>query len=193
MKKMRLAILASGSGSNAEAIIKWAEKSPLAEVVCVGSNVRGAKVLERAQKYNVPAFFHLKKKNSAEDKVGYDARLAAKLAVFQPDIIILAGYMRLLSSDFLKSFNYKVINIHPSFLPAFPGADGYGDAYKAGVAETGCTVHYVDEGLDTGIIIAQKKFPMIKGETFEEFKSRGLAIENSFYPEVLENLLLKGL
>lgn len=187
MKKFRLAILASGSGSNAEAIMNWAERSELASVVCLGCNKKEAVVLKRAEKFNVPVFTVLKKKN--ETKSEYDKRLSEKLDQFKPDWIVLAGYMRLLSSEFLKHYNYKVINIHPSLLPQFPGLDGYGDAFKAGIAESGCTVHYVDDGLDTGAIIAQKKLPLLKGESFEDFKRRGLAIENSFYPEVLEKLL----
>jgi phosphoribosylglycinamide formyltransferase-1 len=192
MGKVKIAILASGSGSNAEAIIKWAKTSEIAEVVCVLSNRRDALVLNRAFNYNIEAFSVLKRKN--EEAIDYDKRLAAKLQEFSPDFIVLAGFMRLLSSDFLKTFNYNIINIHPSLLPLFPGMDGYGDAFKAGVSESGCTVHYVDEGMDTGKIIAQKKFPLIAGESFEDFKKRGLAIENKFYPEVLEKLLLsKGL
>lgn len=192
MGKVKIAILASGSGSNAEAIINWAKSSDIAEVVCVLSNKRDALVLNRAFNYNIEAFSVLKRKS--EDAVNYDKRLAAKLQKFSPDFIVLAGFMRLLSSDFLKTFNYKIINIHPSLLPLFPGMDGYGDAFRAGVSESGCTVHYVDEGMDTGKIIAQKSFPLIAGESFEDFKKRGLAIENKFYPEVLEKLLLsKGL
>lgn len=187
LKKIRLAILASGSGSNAEAIMKWAETSNLVEVVCVSSNVKAAQVLSRSQKFNVPTIVHLKK-TSEETRESYDLRLIEKLKNYKPEWIILAGYMRLLSSAFLKHFNYQVINIHPSLLPAFPGTDGYGEAYAAKVTESGCTIHYVDEGLDTGAIIAQQKFPLKPHESLEEFKKRGLAIENSFYPEVLEKL-----
>lgn len=188
MKKFRLAILASGSGSNAEAIMKWAESSELATVVCLASNVSTAPVIKRAGKYQVPVIVHLKK-NKLETRELFDQRLIEKLKHYKPDWIILAGYMRLLSREFLEHFNHQVINIHPSLLPAFPGTDGYGEAFSAGVEESGCTVHYVDEGMDTGSIIAQRSIPMIKNESLEEFKKRGLVIENSFYPEVIENLL----
>lgn len=190
MKKIRLAILASGNGSNAEAIMKWAMTSAEASVVCLGSNKEDAFALKRSEKFNIPRFALEKIKN--ETKENYDQRLLDALSAYDPDWIILAGYMRLLSSLFLKHFNYKVINIHPSLLPAFPGLDGYGDAHKASVAESGCTIHYVDEGLDTGLIIAQKKIALIKDESLEDFKRRGLALENQFYPEVLD-LLFKGL
>ncbi len=187
MNKKRIAILASGAGSNAEAIMAWAQSSTLAEVVCVGSNVKSALVIERAKFFEVPTIIHLKKKN--ENNRDYDLRLCEKLKAYSPDWIVLAGYMKLLSPEFLKRFQGRVINIHPSLLPAFPGLDGYGDAYKANVVESGCTIHFVDEGMDTGPIIAQRKFLLIKGESFEDFKKRGLLIENQFYPEVLEKLL----
>src|SRR4051812_25793000 len=129
MKKARLAILASGSGTNAESIMFWAKNSDCAEVVCLGSNKKEAKVLERARKFSVPCFVHLKK-NKSELRESYDLRLVEKLKAFKPDWIILAGYMRILSADFIKSFDGKIINIHPSLLPDFPGTDGYGDAYN---------------------------------------------------------------
>lgn len=186
MSKVKLAILASGSGSNAEAIMKWAATSDIAEVVCVGSNKKAAMVISRAEIVNIPKFTILKRKN--ESRESYDERLAGALSEYKPDWIILAGFMRLLTESFLEKFNHQVINIHPSLLPKFPGLDGYGDAFKAGVIESGCTVHYVDAGLDSGAIIEQRIFPMISGESFEDFKKRGLSIENKFYPEVLEKL-----
>lgn len=186
MTKIKLAILASGNGSNAESLMKWAASSDLVEVVCVLSDKRKAHVLERAKNQNVPAVYVLKKKN--EDKTYFEQRMIAKLQDFRPDWIILAGFMKILGPHFLKAYDKKIINIHPSLLPLFPGADGYGDAYRAEVLESGCTIHYVDAGVDTGAIIAQKSFPLQKGESFEDFKARGLAIENKFYPEVLEKL-----
>ncbi|MDD4972814.1 MAG: phosphoribosylglycinamide formyltransferase [Bacteriovorax sp.] len=186
MSKIKLAILASGSGSNAEAIMKWAATSDIAEVVCVGSNKKAAMVISRAEIFNIPKFTVLKKKN--ESRESYDERMSGALSEYKPDWIILAGFMRLLTESFLEKFNHQVINIHPSLLPMFPGLDGYGDAFKAGVIESGCTVHYVDAGLDSGAIIEQRIFPMIPGESFEDFKKRGLSIENKFYPEVLEKL-----
>lgn len=189
MNKIKLAILASGSGSNAEAIMKWAATSNVAEVVCVGSNKKDALVLSRALKFNISNFTVLKRKNETREK--YDERMLRELNYYKPDWIILAGFMRLLSNKFLLEYNFKVINIHPSLLPDFPGMDGYGDAFRAKVSESGCTIHYVDEGLDSGAIIAQKKIPLIEGESLEDFKKRGLQEENKFYPEILE-ALFKG-
>jgi phosphoribosylglycinamide formyltransferase-1 len=187
MEKIKLAILASGNGSNAEAIIKWAKMSDIAEVVCVLSDKREALVLRRAFDLNIPAFSVLKRKN--EKREDFDQRMLVKLSNYRPDWIVLAGFMKLLTPVFLKNFEGRVVNIHPSLLPLFPGKDGYGEAFKADVSESGCTIHYVDEGMDTGLIIAQTSFPKIAGESFENFKARGLAIENRFYPTVLEKIL----
>lgn len=189
--KIKLAILASGSGSNAEAIMKWAEDSTLAEVVCVGSDKRKAFVHERARKYNVPSFAVVKK--LGEERTSFDKRLIARLENYRPDWIVLAGYMKLLTPNFLEHFPGRVINIHPSLLPAFPGKDGYGEAFQAGIEVSGCTIHYVDEGMDTGTIIAQTTFPRFSEDTLEEFKKRGLAVENEFYPQVLEKLIKDSL
>lgn len=187
--KKKLAIFASGSGSNAESIMEWAKKSNLAEVVCVFSDRREARVLERAKNKNVPSFCLKKKK--LETKEEFDQRIMKNLLSYEPEWIVLAGYMKLLTTPFLEQYKNRVINIHPSLLPLFPGMDGYGEAFRAGVSESGCTVHYVDEGMDTGLVIEQKRFPVIPGESLEEFKKRGLSIENEFYPQVIEKLFLK--
>ena len=131
------------------------------------------------------------KKKKEESRAEYDHKLIVVLSDYSPDWIVLAGYMKILTPSFLNVFKNKVINIHPSLLPFFPGKDGYGDAFRAGVEESGCTIHYVDEGVDTGLIIAQRKFPKISGETFEDFKKRGLKNENEFYPEILEKIFRK--
>lgn len=190
MTKIKLAILASGSGSNAQAIMNWARVSEMAEVVCVLSDKKNALVLERARLEGIPALLVRKRKNETREE--FDQKMMVRLADFNPDWIVLAGFMKLLTPSFLNVFKNKIVNIHPSLLPLFPGTDGYGDAFKAGVSESGCTIHYVDEGMDTGKIIDQKKFNLIPGESFEEFKARGLKIENEFYPMVLEKLF-KGL
>lgn len=190
MTKLKIAILASGSGSNAQAIMDWARTSETFEVVCVLSDKKKALVLERAKNCGVPSLFVRKNKN--ESRLEFDQKMIVRLADYNPDWIVLAGFMKLLTPTFLNVFKNRVVNIHPSLLPLFPGTDGYGDAFRAGVRESGCTVHYVDEGMDTGTIIEQKKFDLIPGESFEEFKARGLKIENEFYPIVLEKLF-KGL
>lgn len=190
MTKIKIAILASGLGSNAQAIMNWARESDTAEVVCVLSDKKNALVLERAQALGVPTLLVRKKKS--ESRLEFDQKMIVRLADYNPDWIVLAGFMKLLTPAFLDKFKNKIVNIHPSLLPLFPGTDGYGDAFRAGVSESGCTIHFVDEGMDTGKIIDQKKFDLIPGESFEEFKARGLKIENEFYPIVLEKLF-KGL
>lgn len=189
-KKARFAIFASGSGSNAEAIIKWAKESTLAEVVCVICNKRGAKVHERARNHQIESLYL--PKTSLMTKTEYENGLLLKLKERGVDWVCLAGYMIILSPHFLTHFPKRVINIHPSLLPFFPGKDGYGDAFRARVEKSGCTIHFVDEGIDTGTIIAQKEIPLYPEDTLEQFKERGLAIENAFYPEVLEQLFAKN-
>lgn len=190
MAKIKIAILASGSGSNAQAIMNWASASDMAEVVCVLCDKKNALVLERAANSGVPTLLVRKKKSETREE--FDQKMIARLADYNPDWVVLAGFMKLLTPTFLNKFKNRIVNIHPSLLPLFPGTDGYGDAFKASVTESGCTIHYVDEGMDTGKIIEQQKFKLIPGESFEEFKARGLKIENEFYPIVLEKLF-KGL
>lgn len=190
MTKIKIAILASGSGSNAEAIMNWAGASDIAEVVCVLSDKKSALVLERAANVGVPTLLVRKKKSETREE--FDQKMIMRLADYNPDWIVLAGFMKLLTPHFLDVFKNKVVNIHPSLLPLFPGTDGYGEAFRMGVRESGCTIHLVDEGMDTGKIIDQRKFDLISGESLEEFKARGLKIENEFYPIVLEKLF-KGL
>ena len=187
MKITRLAILASGSGTNAEAIMKWVNSQERVEVVCVLSDKKNAYVLKRAEQFKLPAIYL--KKNKSESNIEYDKKILDVLKDYRPNWITLAGYMKILGPTFLKSFPMRVINIHPSLLPLHPGLNAYENAYKAGDIEAGCTIHFVDEGIDTGEIIAQRSFKRITGESFEDFHARGLKIENSFYPEIIQELL----
>jgi folate-dependent phosphoribosylglycinamide formyltransferase PurN len=121
-----------------------------------------------------------------------------ELAEYQIDYVVLCGYMRILSPLFLQPFKdpqgfYRVINIHPSYLPSFPGADAYGDAFAAGVTESGITIHLVDEQVDHGPILAQEKFVRLPEDTLETFKARGLAVEHRLYPATLQNISAKGI
>lgn len=187
MKITRLAVLASGSGTNAEAIMKWAESQESVEIVCVLSDKKKAYVLNRAEQFKIPTLYL--KKYKSESNLEYDSKILLALKDYHPDWIILAGYMKILGSTFLKSFPMRVINIHPSLLPLHPGLNAYENAYQAGDVEAGCTIHFVDEGIDTGEIIAQRSFKRIPDESFEDFHARGLKIENSFYPEIIQELL----
>lgn len=190
--KKVIAILASGSGSNAEVLVRKAQSLELgfAGIFCDQKN---AVVFERAKKLGVPC--HLIEALPQEKRVDYDKRLLALLTQHKVDWVFLAGFMRLLSPHFLRAFydqhlkKSRVVNIHPSLLPAFPGKSGYEDAFTHGVKVSGVTVHFVDEGLDSGPIIAQKSFPRLPGDDLQSFKRRGLNLEHDLYPQVMAELL----
>ncbi len=151
---MRLAVLASGSGTNLQAILDSCNGGNIpAKVVAVISDKKDALALKRAEKHDVATYFvNALEYSSREDM---DKVVVKLLKQHNVDLVILAGYMRLLSTYFIKQYPNKIMNIHPSLLPAFPGTQGVIDALDYGVKITGCTVHFVDEGLDTGPIILQ--------------------------------------
>lgn len=188
----KIVVLASGSGSNAEAIIRYAQAHKSYEVQAVISDRVGALALERARNLNVEA--SLVAKTKIETKEQFEARLVSEIKVHQPDWIVLAGFMKMLSKDFLNHFydqrikQNKVINIHPSLLPLYPGKEAYEQSFAATGNEYGCTIHFVDEGMDTGKIIYQERLKREAGDDFTTFKSRGLACENKIYPVILEKL-----
>lgn len=189
---IKIVVLASGSGSNAEAIIRYAKQHNTFEVSAVISDKPKALVLQRAKNLNVEAETVVKTKD--EPKVQFEQRLVQILRKHQADWVVLAGFMKLLSKEFLQNFydpknrQFKVVNIHPSLLPLFPGKEAYEQSFKSGMNDYGCTIHFVDEGMDTGKIIYQERLKKIEGEDFESFKARGLATENRIYPIILEKL-----
>lgn len=188
----KIVVLASGSGSNAEAIIRFAQEHNSFEVAAVISDKPEALVLQRAKNLKVEA--QVVEKTKSESKASFEQRLVHEIKKHQPDWIVLAGFMKLLSHEFLQNFydpkikHFKVINIHPSLLPLFPGKDAYEQSYRSQKSEYGCTIHFVDEGMDTGKIIYQEHLKANLGEDFESFKARGLAVENRIYPIILEKL-----
>ena len=188
-KKIRLAILASGTGSNADSLMVYFKNHPKIEVTCLISNKKEAAVLKKAQTHNVPHFCvrHYSNKSVYE----FEEKMLMVLNEYKPDFIVLAGFMKILSGHFLNAYSNKVINIHPSLLPLFPGKDGYGDAFKAKVVESGFTVHLVDEGVDSGPIISQVKCPLYPEDSLESFKARGLKNENEFFPTIVEKYILE--
>jgi phosphoribosylglycinamide formyltransferase-1 len=163
-RRLRVAVLVSGSGTNLQALLDAADKKELgpADVVCVVSNVEKAKALDRARAHGVEALFidH----RAFPDRASFDAALESTLSSRNVDLVVLAGFMRLLTTAFLGPFRDRVVNVHPSLLPAFPGAHAVRDALAYGVRVTGCTVHFVDEGTDTGPIIAQAVVPVSGAE-----------------------------
>lgn len=178
----RIAVLASGRGSNLQAIIDAIESGTMQNVAValVVSDRKNAYALERARQKNIlTAYFNSRLFISREE---YDRELVAYLEEQQIDLVVLAGFMRLLTPYFVLAFQGRILNIHPSLLPAFPGMNGVADALAWGVKVTGCTVHFVDEGLDTGPIILQEALPIARDDTVETLHQRIHALEHRLYP-----------
>jgi len=184
-KKTRISVLISGSGSNLQSIIDKAESGWLpVEVVCVISDKEKAYGLERARKHGIPAFFVDRKLHAHRED--HEEAIIKILAQFDVELIVLAGYMRLLTSRLIDQYRNRIINIHPALLPSFPGTDGYGEAWRYGVKVSGCTVHFVDEGCDTGPIILQGVNTVDESDTLESFRERGLKLEHQVLPEAIK-------
>ncbi|MGO4900493.1 phosphoribosylglycinamide formyltransferase [Bacillus sp. GM2] len=184
----KLAVFASGSGTNFEAIARrMREENWDAEIVLVVCDKPDAKVLERVEKAGIPSFAFQPK--SFENKAAFEQVIVEQLRLHGAEWIVLAGYMRLIGDTLLSAYRNKIINIHPSLLPAFPGIDAIGQAYRAGVKVAGITVHYVDEGMDTGPIIAQRAVELEKSETLASLEEKIHKLEHELYPEVIKDLL----
>ncbi len=182
---LKIAVLASGRGSNLQAIIDAIEAKTLnAVITLVISDKENAQALKRAAKHKIPHLFLDPKKSSFKDE--YEEKLVEKIKQQGADLIVLAGWMRLLGEKFIKSFPDAIINIHPSLLPAFPGLDAQKQAFDYGVKYTGCTVHFVDEGMDTGPIIAQQIVPVTGEDTLETLTKKILKEEHLLYPRVIQ-------
>ena len=185
----KLGILLSGRGSNFEAIADSIQAGRLqAEIAIVISNRADAPGLESAKRRGLNAVLIPSKGRVREE---HDAEVVAALKQAQVDLICLAGYMRLLSPDFIRAFPNRIVNIHPSLLPAFPGMDAQKQALEYGVKVTGCTVHFVDEHLDHGAIILQKTVPVLAGDDAHSLSARILEQEHTAYSEAI-GLLLSG-
>ncbi len=189
--RRRLAVLLSGRGSNFEAIAEAIErgKIPDTEIVAVLSDVPEAAGLERARRRGLPAFAVDRKKFGSRRE--YEAEILRILEEAKPDLICLAGYMRILSPDFVGRFRGRILNIHPALLPKFRGLHAQKRALEAGETVSGCTVHFVDEGTDTGPVILQKTVPVLPGDTEESLSERILVQEHKAYPEAIV-LVLSG-
>ncbi|PWA10324.1 phosphoribosylglycinamide formyltransferase [Pueribacillus theae] len=187
---IKLAVFASGSGSNFQAIVNAMAQGELPAVcallVC---DKPGAKVIERAKKAGVPAF--VAEPKNFENKAAYEQAILEKLKESGVEFIALAGYMRLIGPVLLQAYEGKIVNIHPSLLPSFPGLDAVGQAVDAGVKVTGVTIHYVDSGMDTGPIIAQKAVDIDEGDTKDSVMRKVHAIEHQLYPQTLAKLFQK--
>ena len=178
MKK--IAVFASGNGSNFQVI---AEQFP---VEFVFSDHRDAYVLERADKLGVKSYAC--ELREFDSKAAYEQAIVDLLEEHQIDLVCLAGYMKIVGPTLLAAYEGRIINIHPAYLPEFPGAHGIEDAWQAGVSESGVTIHWVDSGVDTGKIIQQVRVPRLADDTIESFETRIHEAEYKLYPEVLNGL-----
>ncbi len=175
-----LVILISGRGSNMEAIL--AARLP-ARIGAVISNNPGARGLATARKRGIPAV--VVDHRSFPDRAAFDAALAAEIALYRPDLVVLAGFMRILTQGFIARFRGRLLNIHPSLLPAFPGLDTHRRALEAGVRIHGCTVHFVTPALDSGPIVVQAAVPVLPGDTGKALAARVLREEHRIYPQAI--------
>lgn len=179
----RVAILLSGRGSNFLALSDAVERGEVpAEIVLVVSNIERAAGLQHARDRGYKALYIPSKGRAREE---FDREVVGELRKERVDIICLAGFMRLLSSYFVGQYPMRIINIHPSLLPAFPGLEGQKQALEWGVKMTGCTVHFVDEELDHGPIIVQRAVPVLDSDDVETLSHRILDQEHKAYPEAL--------
>lgn len=186
--KKRIAVFASGSGSNYQSIVEAIkQKNQGIEVCLLVCDKPEAKVIERAAFYGTPV--HIFNPKSYETKAQYETEIVKVLQETKVEWIILAGFMRLIGETLLSPFEGRIINIHPSLLPEFPGKDAIGQALKAGVRITGVTIHYVDSGMDTGKIIAQEAVKIEPEDTQEVLQKRIQQVEHHLYPETIYALV----
>ncbi|MBS7287873.1 MAG: phosphoribosylglycinamide formyltransferase [Candidatus Freyarchaeota archaeon] len=198
---VNIGILVSGRGSNMEAIIKKIEEGYIrnARVAVVISSRRDAPALEKARAHGIEALFIDPKEfwkepnpeRREELRLEYDKRIIAELEKRNVDLVLLAGYMLKLSPYFVRRYKDRIMNIHPSLLPAFPGLNAQKQALEYGVKYTGCTVHFVDENVDHGPIILQAVVPVYDDDTAEELSQRILEKEHEIYPEAVR-LYIEG-
>lgn len=179
----RVAVLASGSGSNLQALLDDPANGAAYEVAVLVTNRAKAGALERAASVSVPTEVLSHRGHASRE--AYDEALVAALEPYQVDWVVLAGFMRILTPAFLDAFPSRVLNIHPALLPAFPGLDGPAQALEHGVRVAGCTVHFVDSGTDTGPIVAQAAVPVLPSDTVATLKARILRQEHQLLPRVV--------
>lgn len=191
--RLRIGVLGSGKGSNLKAIAQAAcSHDARYEVAIVLSDVASAGILTLAKEYNIKATFispgPYKTKLSEEAEQQFiDALQEANV-----DLVVLAGFMRIMKEKLLAAFPEKIINIHPSLLPMFPGLEAWKQALDAKVRETGCTVHYVDHGIDTGKILGQQRVPVFPNDTDETLHARIHEVEHQLYPKIIQEIAQKS-
>jgi phosphoribosylglycinamide formyltransferase-1 len=188
---LRVVVLVSGSGTNLQALLDAAtDPSYGARVVAVGADREGIKGLARAERGGVPTFVHrVKDFDGRED---WDEALTASVASYDADLVVLAGFMKLVGATFLSAFGGRVLNTHPALSPSFPGMHGPAEALAYGVKVTGCTLFVVDDGVDTGPIVAQSAVPVVEGDTVESLHERIKAQERSMLVDAVGRIAREG-
>lgn len=181
---LRLAVLISGSGSGMAALLRYQSKGVCHTTSIVISNVEGVAGLSKAQAAGVEAV--ALPHTDYEQRIDHEKELDALLQESNIEAIILSGYMRLLTPWFVEKWEGRLINIHPSLLPLFPGAHAHRDALAAGATISGCTVHFVDTGVDNGEIIAQGEIPVLSGDDIESLQARVKMVEHILYPQAID-------
>jgi len=187
-REYRIAVFASGSGSNFQALADAVASGsiPGARIVLLVADKPQAAVVGRAERAGVPVFVFRPRDYASRE--AYEAEIVARLRELDVELVALAGYMRLVTRTLLEPFAGRIINIHPALLPAFPGVDGVRQALEYGVKVTGVTVHFVDDGLDTGPVILQRAVDVLDGDTEETLAARIHAVEHELYPEAIRLL-----
>ena len=191
-KPLRAAIFASGNGTNAENILRHCQTLDGIEIAVLVTDQPYAGVIQRAQQFKVPCEIVARQRNTS--KHDHEDAIMEVLKKYDTDWIFLAGYMRILTADFLRHFHddalgiNRIVNIHPSLLPAFPGKDSYLEAYNAGVKLSGVTLHFVDDDVDHGPIILQQAFERDDLDDFDTFRARGMQVEYEIYRQFLKHL-----
>jgi len=185
-ESFRIGVLASGTGTNLQAILDRLHGRDGIAVVGVVSNLPGAPALERAERAAVEAA--VLPRSDYPDRAARDSAIAEWLTERRVDLVVLAGYMELLSPEFVRRFEHRIVNVHPALLPSFPGLDAIGQALAHGVRVTGVTVHFVDRGVDTGPIILQRAVPVPSDDDREELERAIHAVEHELLPEAIRLL-----
>lgn len=189
----RLVVLVSGSGTNLQALLDAIEADPDgygARIVAVGADRDGIAGLERAERAGLPTFVCRVKDHPTRD--AWDRALAEATAAYEPDLVVSAGFMKIVGKEFLARFGGRVVNTHPALLPSFPGAHGVRDALAYGAKVTGCTVHFVDDGVDTGPIIAQGVVEIRADDTEDALHERIKEVERRLLVDVVGRLARDG-
>ena len=182
MRRLRMAVLVSGRGSNLQAIIDGIEAGKInGEIVAVISDKKRAYALKRAEGAGIQTIVI-----EEDSREAFQRALLDCLSAVDPDLILLAGFMRLLSPAIIQSFPGRIMNIHPSLLPSFPGVQAQRQALEYGVKVTGCTVHFVDEGMDTGPIILQEAVPVLEEDDVDSLSARILDVEHRTYVKAIQ-------